>query len=60
MTFSAEDQDSLWKHASTLEDWVIRMVESGQAKSPEFMVALEFWGREKFEAIWRAHIARKP
>jgi hypothetical protein len=39
-----------------LSEWVIMVIKTHQARSPEFQAALQYWGREKFEAIWRAHV----
>lgn len=48
-----------WSKAVTFRDWVIQSVESGQTKTPEFQAAMSFYGRKRFEEIWREHVASK-
>ena len=48
-----------WSKAVTFKEWVIQAVESGQTKTPEFQAALNFYGRKRFEEIWREHVKAK-
>jgi hypothetical protein len=52
-------EEITWKEASTLEEWVIRMIEQKKTKEPEFQNALRVFGREKLKAIWEKHKASK-
>jgi hypothetical protein len=48
-----------WSDCNSLEDWVIKMIKEKKTDSPEFQAALKYFGRARFEAIWRKHRAKK-
>lgn len=54
-----KDADPPWSQATTLEAWVIKMIEEGKTKEPEFQAALNVYGRARFEEIWKRHRQEK-
>lgn len=53
------DESIPWSKASTLEQYVIKLIESKQTKSEEFKFLLDFFGRDKLEKIWKSYKAQK-
>lgn len=57
--YFVKDRNPGWSESETLEEWVIRMIQEKKQDTPEFKAALNFWGRDKFTQIWKAHKAKQ-
>lgn len=44
---------------TTLEAWVIKMIQEKRTEEESFQAALRVWGRERLKKIWQEHQQKK-
>lgn len=49
------DSEPSWSEVHSFEEWVIEMLKARKGKTPEFQAVVQFYGRQKVEAIWQKH-----